>query len=55
MGAIIVNAEFLLFLDGVQKVKTKIPILIDADVDAAEGELSGLFDEAVPESLMLDR
>lgn len=52
---IIVDAEFLHLLDGYKKVRSDIPILIDTDTDATEGELSGPFDEAVLEGLEHDK
>lgn len=52
--AIIVDAEFLPLLDGFRKANPGIPLIIDADTDATEGELSGQFDEAVLEGLQYD-
>ncbi len=52
--AIIVDAEFLPLLHGFRKANPKIPLIVDADTDATEGELSGQFDEAVLEGLKYD-
>ena len=52
--AIVVDAEFLPLLDGFRKANPGIPLIIDADTDATEGELSGQFDEAVLEGLQYD-
>jgi acyl-CoA synthetase (AMP-forming)/AMP-acid ligase II len=52
---IIVDAEFVSFLDGYKKAKPKVPFLVDTDTDATEGELSGPFDEAVLEGLQHDK
>jgi acyl-CoA synthetase (AMP-forming)/AMP-acid ligase II len=51
---IIVDFEFVDLLDDFRKAKPGIPILIDNDTDATEGELSGPFDEAVLEGLNHD-
>ena len=51
---IIVDAEFESLLDGFRRANPKIPVIIDADTDATEGELSGPFDEAVSEGLRYD-
>ena len=52
--AIIVDAEFLPLLDGFREANPGIPLIVDADTDATEGELSGQFDEAVLEGLHYD-
>lgn len=52
--AVIVDAEFLPLLDSFQKTNPRIPLIIDADTDATEGELCGQFDEAVLEGLRYD-
>ena len=52
--AIIVDAEFLPLLDGYRKKHPGIPLIVDTDTDATEGELSGQFDEAVLEGLHHD-
>ena len=53
--AIIVDAEFLPLLDGYRKAKPGVPLIVDLDTDATEGELSGPFDEAILEGLRLDK
>ena len=55
VDAIIVDAEFLTLLDGFRKTNPEIPLIVDADTDATEGELSGQFDEAVLEGLRYDK
>lgn len=52
--AVIVDTEFVPLLDSFQKTNPRIPLIIDADTDATEGELSGQFDEAVLEGLRYD-
>lgn len=52
--AIIVDAEFLPLLDDFRRANPKIPLIVDADTDATEGELSGQFDESVLEGLRYD-
>ena len=52
--AIIVDAEFLSLLDGFRAANPYLHIIVDADTDATEGELSGQFDEAVLEGLRYD-
>ena len=51
---IIVDAEFAPLLEGYQKAHPDVPLIIDTDTDATEGELSGPFDEAVLEGLRYD-
>jgi acyl-CoA synthetase (AMP-forming)/AMP-acid ligase II len=51
---IIADFEFVGLLDDYRKDKPNVPILIDNDTDATEGELSGPFDEAVLEGLKFD-
>ncbi|USP78322.1 hypothetical protein yc1106_05596 [Curvularia clavata] len=51
---IIADAEFVGLLDDYKKAKPSVPILIDTDTDATEGELSGPFDDAVLEGLNYD-
>lgn len=53
--AIIVDAEYVHLLDDFKKNHPKIPLIIDTDTDATEGELSGPFDEAVLEGLRYDQ
>ncbi len=52
--AIIVDAEFLPLLDNYRQANPRIPLIIDEDTDATEGELSGQFDDAVLEGLKYD-
>lgn len=49
-----VDAEFVSLLDGYRKTHQSVPLIVDADTDATEGELSGPFDEAVLEGLKYD-
>ncbi|MCJ1399531.1 hypothetical protein MMC11_002733 [Xylographa trunciseda] len=51
---IVVDAEFVSLLDGYCKLHPGVPLIIDADTDVGEGELSGQFDEAVLEGLNYD-
>ncbi|CAN9304270.1 unnamed protein product [Alternaria alternata] len=51
---IIADAEFVGLLDEYKKERPSIPILVDTDTDATEGELSGPFDDAVLEGLKYD-
>lgn len=53
--AIIVDAEFKHLLDDFSKTHPQIPLLVDTDTDATEGELSGPFDEAVLEGLKYEQ
>jgi acyl-CoA synthetase (AMP-forming)/AMP-acid ligase II len=52
---IIVDAEFASLLDDYKKVRPDVPLLVDTDTDATEGELSGPFDDAVLEGLRHDK
>ncbi|KAF2875495.1 hypothetical protein BDV95DRAFT_562016 [Massariosphaeria phaeospora] len=52
---IIADFEFVDLLEKYKKDKPDIPILVDTDTDATEGELSGPFDEAVLEGLNHDK
>ena len=52
--AIIVDAEFVPLLDDFRKEHPHVPLIVDADTDASEGELSGQFDDAVLEGLKYD-
>ncbi|KAL9579987.1 MAG: hypothetical protein Q9212_004764 [Teloschistes hypoglaucus] len=52
---IIVDAEFQPLIRRFHEAHPKIPLLIDDDTDATEGELSGQFDQAVLEGLTYDR
>ncbi|KAJ4993623.1 AMP-binding enzyme [Stagonosporopsis vannaccii] len=51
---IIADFEFVKILDDYRKERPNVPILVDTDTDATEGELSGPFDEAVLEGLKYD-
>lgn len=55
VDAIIVDAEFLALLDAYGQAKPNVPLIVDTDTDATEGELCGQFDEAVLEGLKYDR
>ena len=55
VDAIIVDAEFVPLLDDFRTAHPNIPLIVDTDTDATEGELSGPFDEAVFEGLNIDR
>ncbi|KAL8782276.1 MAG: hypothetical protein Q9213_005511 [Squamulea squamosa] len=52
---IIVDAEFLPLIQGFANAHPNIPLIVDHDTDATEGELSGPFDDAVLEGLKYDR
>ncbi|KAI4246875.1 MAG: hypothetical protein LQ352_006287 [Teloschistes flavicans] len=52
---IIVDAEFQPLLERFRKAHPNIPLLVDDDTDATEGELSGPLDQAVLEGLRHDR
>ena len=52
--AIIADEEYLKLLDAFRLQNPTIPIIVDTDVDAVEGELSGPFDDAVLEGLTHD-
>ncbi|KAH8895166.1 AMP-binding enzyme [Thozetella sp. PMI_491] len=54
VDAIVVDAEYVGLLEDYQKTHPKIPLVIDTDTDATEGQLSGPFDEAVLEGLKHD-
>lgn len=54
VDSIVVDAEFLGLLDGFRKAHPGVPIIVDTDTDASEGELSGPFDAAVLEGLRYD-
>ncbi|KAL1297118.1 hypothetical protein AAFC00_004697 [Neodothiora populina] len=51
---VIVDSEFVNILNGFRKIHPKLPIIIDTDTDATEGQLSGPFDDAVLEGLQHD-
>jgi acyl-CoA synthetase (AMP-forming)/AMP-acid ligase II len=50
-----VDAEFKHLLRDFCKSHPNIPLIVDTDTDATEGELSGPFDEAVLEGLKYDK
>ena len=52
---IIADEEYKSLLDGYHKNHPKVPIIVDTDLDATEGELSGPFDAAVLEGLEFDK
>lgn len=52
---IIVDEEYVSLLDHFRSEYSNIPLLIDTDTDATEGELSGPFDAAILEGLQYDR
>ncbi|KAJ5818653.1 hypothetical protein N7474_004244 [Penicillium riverlandense] len=51
---IIVDEEFVPLLETYRSAHPKVPILVDTDTDATEGELKGPFDDAVLEGLRYD-
>jgi long-subunit acyl-CoA synthetase (AMP-forming) len=53
--AIVVDAEFKHLLDDFCKSHPNVPLIVDTDTDALEGELSGPFDQAVLEGLQYDQ
>ncbi|OTA04452.1 AMP-dependent synthetase and ligase [Trichoderma parareesei] len=55
VDSIIVDAEFVHLLDAFKAKHPKVPLIIDSDTDATEGQLCGPFDEAVLEGLNYDR
>ena len=53
---VLVDHEFVGLLDdSFRKRYPNVPLIVDTDTDATEGELSGPFDEAVLEGLQYDR
>ncbi|KAK2882572.1 hypothetical protein FQN49_000220 [Arthroderma sp. PD_2] len=54
VDSIIVDKEFVPLLDEYRKLNQHIPLIVDTDTDADEGELSGEFDAAVLEGLRHD-
>lgn len=54
VDVIIADEEFLNLLDAFRKEKPHIPVIVDTDTDAVEGELNGPFDDAVLEGLTYD-
>lgn len=55
VDSIIVDDEFVHLLDQFKEKHPKVPLIIDSDTDATEGQLCGPFDEAVLEGLNYDR
>lgn len=53
--AIVVDAEFAHLLEDYKQTHPNVPLIIDTDTDAVEGELCGPFDEAVLEGLKYDQ
>lgn len=51
---IIVDEEFVPLLDHLRQMKPNLPLIVDTDTDATEGQLSGPFDDAVLEGLQYD-
>ena len=54
VDAVIVDATFVSLLDSYQKANPDVPLIVDTDNDATEGELSGPFDEAILTGLKYD-
>lgn len=54
VDAVIVDAAFVPLLDSYQETNPGVPLIVDTDTDATEGELSGPFDEAVLTGLKHD-
>ncbi|KAL8827273.1 MAG: hypothetical protein Q9191_003290 [Dirinaria sp. TL-2023a] len=52
---IIVDAEFQPLLDVYTQANPNVPLIVDTDTDATEGQLSGEFDAAVLEGLKYDK
>ena len=52
---IIVDAEFVPSLESYHKSHPNVPLIVDTDTDATEGELKGPFDGAVLEGLHIDK
>lgn len=55
MDAIIADEEYAPLLGQFRAANPNLPILIDTDTDASEGQLTGPFDKAVFEGLQHDR
>jgi long-subunit acyl-CoA synthetase (AMP-forming) len=49
-----VDKEYLPLLQAYRAAKPDIPVIVDTDTDATEGQLSGPFDEAVLQGLKYD-
>lgn len=54
VDAIIADEEYLPLLQAYRASKPNVPIIVDTDTDASEGQLTGPFDKAVFEGLRLD-
>ncbi|KAF6843313.1 amp-binding domain-containing protein [Colletotrichum musicola] len=54
VDSIIVDQEFIHLLDEFRAKHPAVPVIIDTDTDATEGELSGPFDDAILEGLQYD-
>ncbi|PNP78432.1 hypothetical protein FNYG_08378 [Fusarium nygamai] len=54
VDCIIVDNEFVGLLDAYREKHQSVPLIVDMDTDATEGQLSGPFDEAVLEGLKHD-
>ncbi|KAF5973601.1 AMP-binding protein [Fusarium coicis] len=54
VDCIIVDNEFVGLLDAYKEKHQSVPLIVDMDTDATEGQLSGPFDEAVLEGLKHD-
>lgn len=54
VDAVVVDATFVSLLDSYQRSNPGVPLIVDTDTDATEGELSGPFDEAVLSGLKYD-
>ncbi|EXJ77489.1 hypothetical protein A1O3_09715 [Capronia epimyces CBS 606.96] len=52
--AIVVDAEFIHLLDDYKAKHPDVPLIVDTDTDAIQGQLCGPFDEAVLEGLQYD-
>ncbi|KAI0603303.1 hypothetical protein F4775DRAFT_533070 [Biscogniauxia sp. FL1348] len=55
VDCVIVDQEYVRLLDDFKKSHPRVPLVVDLDTDATEGELCGPFDEAVLEGLKYDR
>lgn len=54
VDSIIVDQEFIHLLDEFRAKHPAVPVIVDTDTDATEGELSGPFDDAILEGLQYD-
>ncbi|KAI5465630.1 hypothetical protein BGZ63DRAFT_411156 [Mariannaea sp. PMI_226] len=54
VDCIVVDQEFVGLLEQFQKKHKSVPLIVDVDTDATEGQLCGPFDEAVLEGLNHD-